>query len=108
MFTLVLFISGKLYCAILKKDKVDPQDKRVLLFDVLAAAIIAFPTETLCMKLGMWDYRFDRLNWDWGTIPFVGMPWEALAGYCLLMLIGPTFVRAWERQFSLFKMEGGS
>ena len=105
MFTLVAFISEKLYCAALKTGKMDPQDKRVLLFDVLAAAAIAFPTETLCLKLGIWDYRFDKLNWDWGTIPLVGMPWEALAGYCMLMLIGPSFVRAWERQFSLFNLQ---
>lgn len=99
MFTLVVFISGWLYRAALKKDKVDPQDKKVFLFDVLAGAAIAFPTETLCLKLGMWDYRFDKLNWNWGTIPFVEMPWEALVGYCLLMLIGPSFVRAWEKPF---------
>ncbi|MCM2268150.1 MAG: hypothetical protein NDI60_10310 [Elusimicrobiales bacterium] len=103
MFTAVVNISSWLYRRTLKLPAVDPGDKRILLFDVAAAVIIAFPMETFCLKLGIWTYRLDKLNWDWGTIPLLGMPWEALAGYCLFMLIGPSFVRAWQEQFSFMK-----
>jgi hypothetical protein len=99
MFTLVTFLSEKLYCALLKKTAIAPHDKRIFLFDVVSAAMVAFPLETLGLKTGIWTYRYDRLAWDWGQVPFFHMPWEALFGYCLFMLIGPTFVRYWERDF---------
>ncbi len=99
LFTLVVHFSGALYRFFLKKERVDIRDKRVFLFDVIAAALIAFPVETLSLKLGVWDYRYDLLAWDWGSVPFFHMPWEALFGYCLLMLVGPSFVRLWEGVF---------
>lgn len=99
MFTLVTFFSEKLYCAFLKKPGIEPRDKRIFFFDVAAAAAVAFPLETLGLKLGIWTYRYDRLAWDWGTVPFFNMPYEALVGYILFMLITPTFVRYWERPF---------
>ena len=108
MFTVVVSLSDWLYRTVLKKDALDPHDKRILLFDVAAAVVIAFPMETLCLKLGIWSYRLDKLNWDWGNIPLLGMPWEALVGYCLFMLIGPSFVRAWETQFSFMKIRAGA
>ena len=99
MFTLVTFISEKLYCAFLNKPRIAPRDKRIFLFDVVSAAIVAFPLETLGVKAGIWTYRYDRLQWDWGTVPFFNMPYEALFGYILLMLVAPTFVRYWEKSF---------
>lgn len=102
MFTLVTFISEKLYCAFLKLPRITPKDKRIFVFDVAAAALVAFPLETLGLKAGIWTYRYDRLGWDWGNVPFFNMPYEALAGYMLFMLVTPTFVRYWERPF-----EGG-
>lgn len=99
MFTLVTFFSEKLYCFVLRKPSIAPYDKRIFLFDVVAASLIAFPLETIGLKSGIWDYRYDRLGWDWGKIPFFDMPYEALFGYCLLMLVGPTFVRYWQGAF---------
>ena len=103
MFTLVTFISEKLYCAFLKKPGIEAKDKRIFVFDVVAAALVAFPLETLGLKAGIWTYRYDRLAWDWGTVPFFNMPYEALFGYILFMLVTPTFVRYWEKPF-----EGGA
>lgn len=99
MFTLVVFASEKLYLWILRRDTIKPYDKRIFLFDVVAAAAIAFPLETIGLKAGIWDYRYDLLQWDWGTVPFFEMPYEALVGYALLMLVAPTFVRYWEASF---------
>ena len=99
MFTLVTFISEKLYCYFLKKDCIEAKDKRIFIFDVASAALVAFPLETLGIKLGIWNYRYDILQWNWGTVPFFNMPYEALVGYMLFMLIAPTFVRYWEKGF---------
>ncbi|HRY29246.1 MAG TPA: hypothetical protein P5079_04320 [Elusimicrobiota bacterium] len=99
MFTLVVFVSEKLYCWILKKTAIDPYDKKIFLFDVLGAALVGLPLETVGLKSGVWDYNYDVLQWNWGTIPFFNMPYEALMGYCLLMLLGPTFVRYWQGAF---------
>jgi hypothetical protein len=99
MFTIVTWVSEKIYCAVFRQKKIIPNDKRIFLADLASAAIIAFPIETLGIKTGIWTYRYDRLNWDWGAVPFFNMPWEALVGYCLLMLIGPSFVRMWEKPF---------
>jgi len=100
MFTLVVFLSEKLYCWFLKESTILPQDKRILFFDALGALLIGLPLETLGLKSGVWDYRNDILHWDWGIMPFFRMPYEALFGYTLLMLIAPTFVRYWEGVFS--------
>jgi hypothetical protein len=99
MFTLVTYFSEKLYCWFLKKTAIEPYDKRIFIFDVLGAACIALPIETFGVRVGAWDYRYDVLQWNWGTIPFFNMPYEALFGYCLLMLVGPTFVRYWQAAF---------
>jgi hypothetical protein len=98
MFTLVVFVSEKIFKALFGAPPA-LTDKRVFLTDVFSAALIAFPIETVAMKLGVWDYNYGILNWSWGEVPFFKMPYEALFGYCLLMLIGPTFVRCWERPF---------
>jgi len=100
MFTLVVFLSEKLYCFCLKKDSIVPHDKRILLFDALGALLIGLPLETWGLKSGVWNYRNDILRWDWGTMPLFRMPYEALFGYTLLMLIAPTFVRYWQGAFT--------
>jgi len=99
MFMLVVFLSEKLYCWVLKKKKIIPYDKRIFIFDVVGAVLIGFPLETIGLKAGIWDYRYDLLQWDWGTVPYFNMPYEALVGYALLMLIAPTFVRYWQGAF---------
>ncbi len=99
LFAVVVYVSEKMYCFARKRKTIKPGDVSIFIFDLLAAALIAFPVETLGVKSGIWTYRYDRLNWDWGTVPLFNMPWEALFGYCLLMLIGPSFVRAWEKTF---------
>jgi hypothetical protein len=99
MFTLVVSFSEKLYKTFLRTDKVVMTDKRIFVFDVIAAAVVAFPIETIALKLGVFDYNYNLLKWNWGEVPFFKMPYEALFGYCLLMLIGPTFVRCWEKPF---------
>lgn len=99
MFALITFVSEKLYCLFLRRDSILPRDKRIFLFDVLAAAVVSLPMETMGAKLGVWSYRQDILKWDWGFIPFFNMPWEIMFGYSLLMLVTPTFVRYWEKSF---------
>jgi len=99
MLTLIVFLAEKGYTRLLKKDRIARGDKRIFLFDVAAAALVALPMETAGAKLGVWSYRQDLLQWDWGLIPFFGMPWEIMAGYSLLMLIVPTFIRTWEGEF---------
>ncbi len=100
MFSLVIFLSEKLYCWFLKKSAIVPYDKRVLLFDVLAGVMIGLPFETVGIKTGIWEYRYDLLHWNWGFIPFFHMPYEALVGYALLMVVAPTFVRYWQGVFA--------
>ncbi|MDE2290725.1 MAG: hypothetical protein KGL53_01475 [Elusimicrobia bacterium] len=99
MFTLVVYLSERLYKAILRKDHVVITDKRIFLFDLVGAVVIAMPIEWFGLHEGVWTYRYDRLGWTWGKIPLVGMPYEALVGYCLLMLIAPSFVRLWQGSF---------
>jgi len=107
MFTLVVYFSETLYKYFRKKQAVQPGDKSIFLFDLAAAVLVSFPIETLGVKTGIWTYRYDKLNWDWGMVPVVNMPWEALFGYCLFMLIGPSFVRAWENTFDAVIPEAG-
>jgi len=99
MFALVVFLSEKLYCWILRKESIQPYDKRILLFDVVGAVVIGLPFETIGVKTGVWDYNYELLQWNWGTIPFFHMPYEALVGYILMMLVAPTFVRYWQSSF---------
>ncbi|MBI4052044.1 MAG: hypothetical protein HY400_06025 [Elusimicrobia bacterium] len=100
MFTLVSFVSEKLYCRLLKKNEIEPYDKRILLFDMLGGGLlVGFPSEIIGIYTGIWEYRYDRLNWDWGNVPFLDMPYESLVAYSLLMLIAPTFVRYWQEAF---------
>jgi len=99
MFTLVVFLSEKLYFWVLKTDKIMPYDKRIFLFDVAAGVAIGLPMETLGLKSHVWDYNYDILKWSGLQVPFFNMPVEALVGYILIMLIGPTFVRYWQGAF---------
>lgn len=99
MFPTVVYFSERFYCAVLKKDKLLSHDRRIFIFDVITAALVCLPLETAGAKLGVWTYRQDLLKWDWGFIPFFNMPWEIIFGYSLLMLIAPTFVRYWEKDF---------
>ena len=99
MLMLIVCLSEKLYKVLLKKPRVAYGDKRIFVFDVVSAAIVALPMETAGAKLGVWTYRQDLLKWDWGYIPFFNMPVELLFGYSLLMLVAPTFIRYWQRPF---------
>lgn len=97
MFTLVTCASERLYCLALGRRRIMERDPRLLLFDAAAAILIAFPLETLGLKSGIYTYRLDLLQWDWGAVPLFHMPYEALMGYVLLMLLAPTCARFWER-----------
>lgn len=99
MFTVTTYFAEKIYCKVLHEKQVILHDKRVFIFDVITAAFIALPLEALGLKSGVWDYNYDILHWTWGTIPLIKMPYEALFGYCLLMLVAPTFVRYWQGSF---------
>ena len=102
MLALVPWLAEKIYCKVLGLAALRPRDKRIFIFDIVSAAIVCLPLETLGAKCGVWTYRQDLLKWDWGLIPLFGMPYELLFGYSLLMLVAPTFVRYWEGSF-----EGG-
>jgi hypothetical protein len=104
---LVIFVSEKLYRAVLHTSRIRLEDKRLFLFDVAAACLIAFPMEMMGLKSGVWTYNQNVLNWTWGTIPFFQMPYEALVAYALLMLIAPTFVRRWRGVFSIERWRTG-
>jgi hypothetical protein len=99
MLTLITFVAKKMYCAVLGLREIRTRDKRIFIFDIIAAGLIALPMETAGAKLGVWTYRQDLLQWHWGLIPFLNMPWEIMFGYSLLMLVVPTFVRYWEAAF---------
>lgn len=99
LFTLVTTASEAIYKRALHLSSVIPHDKRIFLFDVLCASIIALPMEAIGLHSGVWDYNYTILNWTWGTIPLINMPYEALVGYALLMLVAPTFVRYWRGYF---------
>lgn len=99
MLPVIVVLSEKLYRFFLRRELLDRRDKRIFFFDVISAALVALPMETIGAKLGVWSYRQDILRWDWGLIPFFNMPWEIMAGYSLLMLIVPTYIRYWERSF---------
>lgn len=99
LMSVVAFLSEKLYSWSLGREA-DPSDGRLLLFDVLAGILLGLPVETLGYKAGVWDYNYGVLGWTWGTIPIFRMPYEALVGYALLMLVAPSFVRHWRRGLS--------
>lgn len=99
MFTMVVFISEKLYCAVFKTSAIAEHDKRIFLFDLIGGILGGMPFEIIGAKLGVWDYNWDVLNWNWGNVPLLNMPAEVLASYALLMLIAPTFVRYWQGSF---------
>jgi hypothetical protein len=101
LLTLTVFFSEKLYRWLLNRNTVDPNDRRLFLFDALAAGLIAFPMETMGLKAGVWTYNLHILDWTWGTVPVFEMPFEALFGYMLLMTIAPTFIRRWRQDFSI-------
>lgn len=99
VFSLVTFLSEKTYCKFLERPDIRPFDKRIFVFDLFAGLLVGLPAEIIGIKTGIWEYRYDLLKWDWGEIPFIHMPYEALAGYTLLMLVAPTFVRYWQASY---------
>ncbi len=99
MLPLITFLSEKMYCLFLRLPALRQHDKRIFLFDIIAAAMVALPMETVGAKLGVWSYRQDILTWNWGLIPFFNMPWEIIFGYSLMMLVVPTFIRYWQADF---------
>jgi hypothetical protein len=76
-----------------------PFDRKIFLFDVAAGLVIGLPFEAIGLRLGIWDYNAGMLNWNWGTLPVIGLPVEAVVGYSLFTLLGPTFVRYWQGSF---------
>lgn len=100
MFSLVLFASERLYLWALDAREIEPADRRVLLCDLAAGVVVGLPLEAVGVHAGVWDYNAGILGWSWGTIPLFDMPYEALAGYALLMLVAPSFVRHWRRALS--------
>lgn len=99
MFTLVVFVSEKMYCKFMEKPAIRPYDKRIFVFDLTAGLLLGMPMEMIGVKTGIWDYRFDLLNWNWGEAPLIHMPYEALFAYALVMFSAPTFVRFWQGAF---------
>lgn len=99
IYAMVAYASERLYRAVLRRP-LDARDPRLLGFDVLAGALVGFPLEAAGSRLGLWEYRYDLFGWDWGTVPFFGMPWEILVAYMLLTISGPTFVRSWQKEFT--------
>lgn len=99
MLTLVPIVSEKLYCLILRKEKLKEKDKRIFFFDIITAIFICLPMEAIGAHFKVWTYNTDILGWNWGIIPFFNLPWELMMGYSLLMLIAPTFVRYWQEEF---------
>lgn len=101
MFSLVAFVSEALFCRLRPGARTDRADRRLLACDALAGVLVGVPLEWMGKSAGVWDYNTDVLGWEWGALPGVGLPYEALAGYALLMLIGPSFVRHWRRGLSI-------
>lgn len=99
MYTLVVFVSEKAYFRLFDKTEITPGDKRIFLCDLVCGLLVGVPMEWVGLKTGIWTYRYDRLGWDWGMVPLLGMPWESIFGYALMMLTAPTFVRYWEGSF---------
>ncbi|OGS19029.1 MAG: hypothetical protein A2219_02505 [Elusimicrobia bacterium RIFOXYA2_FULL_50_26] len=99
LFTLAVFVSEKLYTLIFRRNSIIEYDKRIFITDLLAAPLVGLPLEKTGMLAGVWDYHYELLNWSGIVVPVFGMPLEALIGYGLLMLTGPTFVRYWQRGF---------
>lgn len=106
MFALAAFFSEKLFSRLCPGAPADRADRRLLACDVLAGVLIGVPLETMGRNAGVWDYNMGVLGWDWGEVPGLGLPWEALAGYALLMLVGPSFVRHWRRELSIGAADG--
>ena len=99
MFPLVILLSEKFYRLALRTDRVRPHDKRIFFFDIISGILVCLPLEAVGARLGVWQYRQDVLHWDWGMIPLLNLPWEVPFGYALLLLIAPTFIRYWEKDF---------
>ncbi|MCB4757027.1 MAG: hypothetical protein LHV69_08405 [Elusimicrobia bacterium] len=98
-FAIITYFSERLYCKFLEKDEVRLYDKRILVFDLVVGIPLGLLCEIIGLKSGIWEYNYGLLKWNWGEIPFVHMPYEALVGYALLMLSVPTFVRYWQGAF---------
>jgi len=108
LLVMVTFLSEKAYKAVFKINRINPKNYRILLFDIIIGVLVGFPVETIGIKFGAWEYNYDLLQWNWGNIPVLGMPTEALIGYALFMLVFPSFVRHWQsnlRLTSFFKFK---
>lgn len=99
MYAITVFVSEKLYCRTLGRPAVAPGDKRIFLFDLVSGLLVGVPMEWIGLRAGVWTYNYGLLGWDWGFAPLLGMPYESLFGYALMMLTAPTFVRHWEGPF---------
>lgn len=94
MFALSCALSETLYRRLVA-PLIAADDPRLLLCDALAGVLIGVPLEAVGHHAGVWDYNFRVLGWTWGQMPLTGLPYEALVGYALLMLVAPSFVRRW-------------
>ncbi|OGS18951.1 MAG: hypothetical protein A2219_07990 [Elusimicrobia bacterium RIFOXYA2_FULL_50_26] len=99
MFACAVFVSEKLYYFLFNKNTIEPHDKRIFLTDILSAVLIGLPFEKFGLATGVWEYHYEILHWSPARIPVFDMPYEVMIGYCLLMLIAPTFVRYWQGTF---------
>lgn len=101
MFALVTFLSEKLLRRLHPEAPLERADRRMLLCDAAAGFLIGVPLEWIGLRSGVWRYNAEILGWDWGAVPGLGFPYEALLGYILLMLVAPSFVRYWRRELAL-------
>jgi hypothetical protein len=99
MYAMAVYVSEKLYSFATGLHVIKPGDKRIFLFDVLGGVLVGFPLETAGTWLKVWEYNSNVVNWNLGLVPLLGMPWETLIAYGLLMLTGPTVVRYWQGSF---------
>lgn len=99
MFALTVFMSEKLYRLAIRRKAIIPGDKRIFLCDIAGGVLVGFPLETAGTFLGIWKYNYDAIGWTMGKMPLVGMPYEALIAYALIMLTCPTIVRFWQGAF---------
>ncbi|MCB4757028.1 MAG: hypothetical protein LHV69_08410 [Elusimicrobia bacterium] len=99
MFAMTAYVSERLYSFFLKRRKIVAQDKRILVFDVIAGLLVGFFLETVGSQARLWEYNSLAIGWNLGTIPFLNMPVETLIAYALIMLVMPTVVRYWHGSF---------
>lgn len=105
LLTLVTTASNSVYRRLVSTGS--GRDWRRVVCDVCAGVAVALPLEAIGLKSGVWDYNYAALQWTWGTLPVIEMPYEALLGYALLMLVAPTYVRYWSNESSLIDQMAG-